>query len=69
MGPHLMAYHRTEMDRASVIPAADLRAMPDGIYTSIAGVPPENLANMDFLETETLKPGSSSITRSEPGPP
>ncbi len=38
MGPHLMAYHRADMNSAGVIPAADLRAMPDGIYTRIAGV-------------------------------
>jgi len=37
MGPHAMAYHRAEMNDAGVIPAADLRAMPDGIYTRIAG--------------------------------
>ncbi|RZU39388.1 DNA polymerase III subunit alpha [Edaphobacter modestus] len=38
MGPHLMAYHRADMDRTGVIPAGNLRAMPDGIYTRIAGV-------------------------------
>jgi error-prone DNA polymerase len=37
MGPHPMAYHRAEMNSAGVIPAAGLRAMPDGIYTRIAG--------------------------------
>jgi error-prone DNA polymerase len=37
MGPHVMAYHRAEMNSAGVIPAANLRAMPDGIYTRIAG--------------------------------
>jgi error-prone DNA polymerase len=38
MGPHLMAYHREDMDKAGVIPAGKLRTMPDGIYTRIAGV-------------------------------
>ena len=38
MGPHLMAYHREDMNKAGVIPAGKLRAMPDGIYTRIAGV-------------------------------
>jgi len=37
MGPHPMAYHRAEMNGAGVVPAAGLRAMPDGIYTRIAG--------------------------------
>jgi error-prone DNA polymerase len=37
MGPHPMAYHRAEMNSAGVIPAAGLRAIPDGIYTRIAG--------------------------------
>ncbi len=37
-GPHLMAYHRVDMNRAGVIAASDLRALPDGIYTRIAGV-------------------------------
>jgi error-prone DNA polymerase len=38
MGPHLMAYHREDMNKAGIIPAGKLRAMPDGIYTRIAGV-------------------------------
>jgi error-prone DNA polymerase len=38
IGPHLMAYHRADMNRIGVIPAAGLRAMPDGIHTRIAGV-------------------------------
>jgi error-prone DNA polymerase len=38
MGPHLMSYHRADMNRAGVTPAADLRRKPDGIYTRIAGV-------------------------------
>jgi error-prone DNA polymerase len=38
MGPHLMTYHRADMNRAGVTPAADLRKKPDGIYTRIAGV-------------------------------
>jgi len=38
MGPHLMAYHREDMNKADVIPAGKLRTMPDGIYTRIAGV-------------------------------
>jgi len=38
IGPHLMSYHRADMNRAGVTPAADLRRKPDGIYTRIAGV-------------------------------
>lgn len=38
MGPHLMAYHRADMNSAGVIPAANLRTIPDGSYTHIAGV-------------------------------
>ena len=37
MGPHPMAYHRAEMNRAGVIRAADLRTMPDGMHARIAG--------------------------------
>jgi error-prone DNA polymerase len=37
MGPHPMAYHRAEMNRSGVIQAANLRTMPDGTYTRIAG--------------------------------
>jgi error-prone DNA polymerase len=37
MGQHPTAYHRVEMNDAGVIPAAALRARPDGIYTRIAG--------------------------------
>jgi error-prone DNA polymerase len=37
MGPHPMAFHRAAMNRAGVIPAAELRTRPDGIYTRIAG--------------------------------
>ena len=36
MGPHLMAYHRADMNRSVIIPAADQRLMRNGIYTSIA---------------------------------
>ena len=38
IGPHLMSYHRADMNRAGVTPAADLRRKPDGIYARIAGV-------------------------------
>jgi error-prone DNA polymerase len=37
LGPHPMAYHRTEMDAAGVLPAASLRRVPDGTYARIAG--------------------------------
>jgi error-prone DNA polymerase len=37
MGPHPMAYHRAEMNSSGVVRTADLQAMPDGIYTRIAG--------------------------------
>jgi error-prone DNA polymerase len=37
MGPHPMAYHRAKMNGVGVIPAAALRARPDGIHTRIAG--------------------------------
>jgi error-prone DNA polymerase len=37
MGPHPMAYHRAEMNSAGVITASDLRTLPDGIFTRIAG--------------------------------
>jgi error-prone DNA polymerase len=35
MGQHLMSYHRADMNRAGVTPAADLRRKPDGIYMRI----------------------------------
>jgi error-prone DNA polymerase len=38
IGPHLMSFHRVDMIKAGVIPAGDLEAMSDGIYTRIAGV-------------------------------
>jgi error-prone DNA polymerase len=38
VGPHLMAYHRADMNSAGVVPAGDLRGMQDGIYIRIAGV-------------------------------
>ncbi len=38
MGPHLMAYHRMEMNNAGVTTAAGLRVVPDGFYARIAGV-------------------------------
>ncbi len=37
MGPHPVAYHRAEMDNSGVVRAIDLKTMPDGIYTRIAG--------------------------------
>lgn len=37
LGPHPMAYHRLEMDRRGVLPAASLKSKQDGIYTTIAG--------------------------------
>ncbi len=37
MGPHPMAYYRSEMNKHGVIRAADLRTLPDGIQTRIAG--------------------------------
>ncbi len=37
LGPHSMAYHRTEMNAAGVVPAARLSGVPDGKYTRIAG--------------------------------
>jgi hypothetical protein len=33
-----MSYHRADMNRAGVTPAADLRRKQDGVYTRIAGV-------------------------------
>jgi error-prone DNA polymerase len=38
LGPHPMAYHRAAMNDYGIVPAAGLRALPDGIYTRIAGV-------------------------------
>ena len=37
LGPHPMAYHRTEMNAAGVLSAASLRGMPDGMYARIPG--------------------------------
>jgi error-prone DNA polymerase len=37
LGPHPMAYQRALMNSAGVVAAANLRALPDGIYTRIAG--------------------------------
>lgn len=36
-GPHPMAYHRSAMNEASVIRAADLRGVSDGTFVRIAG--------------------------------
>lgn len=36
-------------------------------YASRYGIPPENIANSDFIMTGQLKPGSEFITR--PAPP
>ena len=38
LGPHPMAYHREDMNRLGVIPAAHLKLRQDGVYASIAGV-------------------------------
>jgi error-prone DNA polymerase len=38
VGPQIMTYHRTEMTRNGVVPAAALRSMTDGLYTRVAGV-------------------------------
>jgi len=37
LGPHPMAYHRSEMNASGVLSAASLRGIPDGTYTRIAG--------------------------------
>ena len=37
VGPHPMSYHREEMDRMDVTRASDLRAIPSGRITRIAG--------------------------------
>ena len=35
-------------------------------YAARYGIPPENVANADFIETATLQPGASYITRPAP---
>jgi error-prone DNA polymerase len=67
MGPHLMAYHRADMNSAGVIAAADLRTMPDEIYTSIAGVViarqrPGTASGFVFLSLEDETGISNAIT-------
>jgi error-prone DNA polymerase len=57
VGPHPMAYHRAEMNRCGVIRAADLRALPDGMYARIAGAViarqrPGTAAGFIFLSLE-----------------
>ena len=37
LGPHPMAYHRPQMNAAGILPAANLRGLPDGTYARIAG--------------------------------
>jgi error-prone DNA polymerase len=37
LGPHPMAYQRTELDSSGVMRAADLRGIPDGTFVRIAG--------------------------------
>jgi error-prone DNA polymerase len=37
IGPHPMAYHRTAMNEAGVVRAADLSDVPDGTFVRIAG--------------------------------
>ena len=37
MGPHPMAYHREQMNEIGITRAIDLRSLPDGRYTRIAG--------------------------------
>jgi filamentous hemagglutinin len=36
-------------------------------YAARYGIPPENVANIDFIETATLNPGTQFITRPAPG--
>lgn len=38
LGPHPMAYQRALMNKAGIVPAANLQSLPDGIYTRIAGM-------------------------------
>jgi error-prone DNA polymerase len=37
IGPHPMAYHRSAMNEAGVVRAADLKGVPDGTFVRIAG--------------------------------
>jgi error-prone DNA polymerase len=37
IGPHPMAYHRTAMNEAGVVRAADLKSVPDGTFVRMAG--------------------------------
>ena len=37
IGPHPMAYHRTEMNESGVLSAADLKSIPDGTFVRVAG--------------------------------
>src|SRR5258708_8849395 len=73
MGPHLMSYHRADMNRAGVTPAADLRRKLDGIYTRIAGVViarqrPGTASGFVFLSLEN-EPAISHPTLNPPPSP
>ena len=37
IGPHPMAYHRTQMNKNGVLSAADLKSIPDGTFVRVAG--------------------------------
>lgn len=37
IGPHPMAYHRSEMNESGVLSAADLKSIPDGTFVRVAG--------------------------------
>jgi len=37
IGPHPMAYHRTQMNKSGVLSADDLKAIPDGTFVRVAG--------------------------------
>ena len=66
VGPHPMAYKRAEMDSSGVVPGGNLKAMPDGTYTRIAGAViarqrPQTAEGFIFLSLEDETGISSAI--------
>jgi error-prone DNA polymerase len=66
VGPHPMAYHRTELKKIGVVPAIDLKTMQDGVYVRIAGAViarqrPGTASGFIFLSLEDETGNSNAI--------
>jgi error-prone DNA polymerase len=68
IGPHPMAYHRTQMNEGGVLSAADLKAIPDGTFVRVAGAViarqrPGTASGFIFLSNEDETGISNAIIR------